>query len=125
MACLVAVAGFLEDVGFGVVAGAAGEGVAVVVACLVAFASFSGQGVGTEIVGGDKDAIWRSDIVNWLFSPQKNVMNLLLCTARTTGYCRERHSSGTSNKMSQGREGKDGVGGKEEGEAAMDLYLGR
>ena len=72
VACLVAFAGFLEakpitatgDVGCGVVA--AGEGVVVVVACLVAFAGFSGQEVGTEIVGGDKDAIW-SDIVNWRF----------------------------------------------------------
>ena len=52
------------DVGRGVVAAAAGEGVAVVMARLVAFAGFSGQEAGTEIVGGDEDAIWRSHIVN-------------------------------------------------------------
>ena len=63
MACLVTVAGFLEDVGFG----------DVVVACLVAFAGFSGQEVGTEIVGGDKDAIWRNDIVNWFFRKYKYI----------------------------------------------------
>ena len=75
VACLVAFAGFLEaksitateDVGCGVVAAAAGEGVAVVIACLVAFTGFSGREVGTEIAGGDKDAIWRSDIINWRF----------------------------------------------------------
>ena len=75
VACFVAFAGFSEakpitatgDVGCGVVAAAVGEGVAVVIACLVAFTGFSGREVGTEIAGGGKDAIWRSDIINWRF----------------------------------------------------------
>ena len=61
--CLVAFAGFLEtkpitatgDVGCGVVAAVAGEGVAAVAARLVAFASFSGQEVGTECYYGDDE----------------------------------------------------------------------